>query len=179
MTKSCAATAMACSQFASDAQNLLGAMLGVLALSGCGAQRQPAAAMSAAASARHNGPDNQPAVASVQSDLRAPGKPARRFRPGRRRPGPRRPDQARRRRHRQAAGGPRSRRRASAQGRLRRRGIFCAVLGAVAAMRADHFADPADARQPRPHDERSRTAQERQQRSGRPAPRPDRTIGAK
>ncbi len=57
-------------------------------------------------------------------------------------PGPRRPDQARRRRHRQTAGRPRPHRRASAQGRLRRPRIFRAVLGAVAAMRADHFADP-------------------------------------
>ena len=113
-----------------------------------------------------------------QSGLRAARRPARRLRPRRRRPGPRRPDQAVRRRHRQAAGRPRPRHRASAQVRLRRRRIFRAVLGAVAAMRADHVADPADARQSRPHDERSASSSKRQLRSGRPAPRADRTIGA-
>ena len=115
----------------------------------------------------------------VKSGLRfAPRRPARRLRPRRRGPCPRRSDQARRGRHRQAAGRPRPRGRAGTQGRLRRRGIFRAVLGAVAAMRADHLADSADARQSRPHDERSPAAAKRQCQPGRPTPRADRTAGA-
>ena len=45
-------------------------------------------------------------------------------------------------------------------------------------MRADHVADPADARRSRPHDERPATVAERHLQSGRPAPRADRAIGA-
>ena len=40
--------------------------------------------------------------------------------------------------------------------------LFCPVHRPVAAMHAAQLAGPADARQPRPHDERSRAAQERQ-----------------
>ena len=74
-------------------------------------------------------------------------------RSGRGRSGARRPDQARRRRHRQETGRPRPRAVAGAQSRLRRRRLLRAVLGAVAAMRADHLVDPADARRSRPHDQ--------------------------
>ena len=144
---------------------------------GVSAAGLPAATLSAAQSAsRHRTSRAKPAP---ESGLRAARRPARHHRPRRRRPGARRPDQARRRRRRQAAGRPRPHRRASAQGRLRRRRDFSRCSRPVAAMRADHFADPADARQPRPHDERSRAAQERQRRSGRAAPRADRAIGAK
>ena len=45
-------------------------------------------------------------------------------------------------------------------------------------MRADQLADPADARQSRPRDHRSRAAQERHRQPGQPAPRADRPVGA-
>ncbi len=111
--------------------------------------------------------------------LRDPAKSTRYLRPGRRRYRSRRANQAGRRRDRQTAGRSRPHRRASPQSRLRRPRIFRAVLGTLSAMRADHFADPRNARQSRPHDKRSRTAQERQFGSGRPAPGVDRATGAK
>ena len=125
-------------------------------------------------------PAPQPAAqpGRIQSGLLPAAAAACFGRPGRGRSGARRSDQARRRSHRQATGRSRPRAVAGAQSRLRRRRLLLAVLGAVAAMRADHLVDPADARQSRPHDERRAATQKRRRRAGRPAPRADRRLGA-
>ena len=113
---------------------------------------QPAANQPAPNQTAPNQPPPNATAASNPICVRLEGQLAT-FDQRRGRPEPRRPDQSRPGRHSQATGRPRPHGDAGAQSRLRRRGIFFAVLGAVAAMRADHLADPADARQPRPHDD--------------------------
>src|ERR1051326_4142959 len=145
--------------------------------SGLSGSRKPGARLSGtrlSGSGRRTGS----AGTSLQSGLRPPRGPARRNRQQRRRPEPRGADQARRGRHRQAAGRSRPHAGACAAGRLWRPGFLLAVLRPVAAMRAAEYADPADARQPRPHDQRSRAAQERQQRPPVAAPGGGRPAGA-
>src|SRR5580700_3317027 len=68
-------------------------------------------------------------TAGIESGLRAAGKSACHHRQRRVGSGARRADQTTRRRRRQTAGGSRSHACASAQDRLRRRRILCAVLG--------------------------------------------------
>ena len=111
--------------------------------------------------------------------MRATGNPACHRQQQRRRSGARRANQARARRGRQAAGRSRPDARAGAPHRLRRRRVLFVVLGLLAALRSAHFADPADARQSRQPDQRTRAAEERQRQPGRAAQRADQPIGAK
>ena len=131
-----------------------------------GTHSRPAGSRAAASCGRTAAPS---AAAAVQPGLCAPRRPNGRAQSRRRRPGPRRANQALRRCRRQAASRSRPPRDARQTARLRER-IFLALHRPGAGMPAAQRADPAAARQPRSHDERSRAAQERQQlRSGRPA----------